>query len=132
MKTPGDKAALIEQAVEEDIANEIGNNFNPKRFKAYLSMHEFESLLFSDPGRMSSGLYHPELEPALSKIRDNFTTPEHINDDRETAPSKRLRKLIPGYDKITAGNLAALSVGIEAIMKECKHFRGWFEWLASI
>jgi hypothetical protein len=132
LKTPGERAGLIEKAVEADIVKELGKSFNPKRFKAYLSMYEFEGLLFSDPAKMASGLYRADLAPALSAIRADFPTPEHINDDRETAPSKRLGKLIPGYDKVTAGNSAALTVGIEAMKRECEHFRQWFDWLSTV
>jgi hypothetical protein len=131
-KTPGEKAALIERAVEADIATQLGNSFNPARFKAYLSMHEFEGLLFSDPARMASGLYDSKLESDLCKIRRAFATPEHINDNLQTAPSKRLIQLIPGYDKVIAGNLAALSVGIEAMRRECEHFRQWLDWLSNV
>jgi Domain of unknown function (DUF4276) len=129
-KTPGEKAALIERAVEADIATELGNSYNPTRFKAYLSMHEFEGLLFSDPAKMASAFYVPALESDLRRIRSDFATPEHINDDPQTAPSKRIVSLLPEYDKVTAGNLAALSVGIEAIKRECRHFKQWFDWLS--
>lgn len=131
-RTPGERAALIENAIEQDVAKELGGGFNPNRFKAYLSMYEFEGLLFSDPARMASGLYRPDLEPALREIRSKFPTPEHINDDRLTAPSKLLGRLIPGFDKVAAGNLAAMAVGVETMKRECEHFREWFEWLSRI
>ena len=93
-------------------------------------MHEFEGLLFSDPAKMASAFYVPALESDLRRIRSDFATPEHINDDPQTAPSKRIVRLLPEYDKVTAGNLAALSVGIEAIKRECQHFKQWFDWLS--
>jgi hypothetical protein len=94
-------------------------------------MHEFEGLLFSDPAKMAFGLYSPNMESDLRRIRSDFATPEHINDDPQTAPSKRIVKLIPEYDKVIAGNLAALSVGVEAMRRECAHFREWFDWLSA-
>ena len=43
-------------------------------------MHEFEGLLFSDPGRFAGGIGRSDLEAELQAIRDGFTTPEEIND----------------------------------------------------
>lgn len=39
-------------------------------------------------------------------IEGRLQTPEHINDSPETAPSKRLLKLFPRYDKPAFGSLA--------------------------
>ena len=63
------------------------------------------------------------------KIRDTFSTPEDINDSTETAPSKRVLELCTGYRKPLHGTLAALEVGIEAMRRECPHFRDWVERL---
>lgn len=128
---PEHKAARIEQAVAADIAQELGTSFDSRRFYPYLSLHEFEALLFSDPSRLASGLYQPALAPALQTVRTSFETPEHIDDGVEAAPSKRLKKVCDRYDKVTGGNLAALEVGVDAMKRECGHFARWFEWLES-
>jgi hypothetical protein len=65
------------------------------------------------------------LKDSLQGIRDQFETPEDINDSPLTAPSKRVELLIPGYQKPLSGTLAALEVGIEAILAECPNFRRW-------
>ncbi len=129
---PADKATRVEQAVASDVARRLGRNFDAGRFRCHLSMHEFEGLLFSDPPRLADGLGRPDLADALSEIRGAVESPEHINDDSETAPSKRLKRACPGYDKVIGGNVAALAVGVAAMRQECAHFRAWLEWLRHL
>ena len=63
-------------------------------------MHEFESLLFSDP-EILADVVAPDQRPQrlrreLTRIADTFGTPEEIDDDPATAPSGRIRELAPG------------------------------------
>ncbi len=58
---------------------------------------------------------------------NQFATPEDINDSPHTAPSKRVEALFPGYEKPLLGNLAALEIGLEAIVRECTNFRRWLD-----
>jgi len=129
---PENKAARIELAVGDDIAEEMGPGFDRSRFFPYLSVHEFEALLFSDPRRLAEGLGREELAGDFLAVRNGFETPEHINDDPLKAPSKRLKSICRGYDKPTGGNIAALAVGLDAMARECPHFRRWTEWLGTL
>jgi hypothetical protein len=85
-------------------------------------MHEFEGLLFSDCAAFSRGIGRPDLEADLKKIRDQFPTPEDIDDSPIPAPSKRVIDLVPGYEKPLLGTLAALEIGLDRIRQECRHF----------
>jgi hypothetical protein len=129
---PHSKARLVEAAVDEDISGRMGPSFNPRRFRFHLVMHEFEGLLFSSPSGIARGLGRTDILPGLHAIRNAFPTPEHIDDHPVSAPSKRLLALSPGYDKVTGGNVVALEVGLDAMRRECPHFRGWLEWLESL
>jgi hypothetical protein len=132
-RTPTErKAELVEQALYQDVAAHLDQTWRPDRFIPYIQMHEFEGLLFSDPARLAKGLYKPELADRLQEIRKAFPTPEDINDNFETAPSNRIRSLLPGYDKPVAGTLAAIEIGIETIRKQCPRFRGWVERLSRL
>ncbi len=95
-------------------------------------MHEFEGLLFSDCAAFSRGIGKPELESRFQEIRDQFTTPEEINDSPETAPSKRVEALVPGYQKPFLGNLAILEIGLERIRTECPLFDAWLRQLENL
>ena len=126
-----EKAATVESALLTDICDELGASFAPNRFIPYVMMHEFEGLLFSDCIRLGEGIGRPDLIPQFQKVRDQFNTPEEINDSPLTAPSKRVEALVPGYEKPLLGVLAILEIGLEAIRRECPHFRAWLEQLES-
>ena len=126
------KASMVEEAFFEDIAETLGDNWVPCRFIPYIQMHEFEGLLFSDTAAFARGIYRPDLMSALTQIREPFETPEDIDDGPQTAPSKRVLALYPGYDKVAWGTLAALEVGLDAIRRECPHFAQWLARLESL
>lgn len=88
-------------------------------------MHEFEAMLFSDCAAFGRGICRQDLAPKFQFIRDQFATPEEINDSPETAPSKRVSVLIEGYQKPLWGVLAALEIGLDKIRQECPHFNDW-------
>lgn len=50
----------------------------------------------------------------------------------DTAPSKRLQTLIPGYAKVRNGTTLAKDMGIDIILENCQHFREWVEMLKQI
>lgn len=125
------KAQTVQNAVHADIASAMGSNFNPARFVPYVMMHEFEGLLFSDCDRLGEGIYRPDLIPEFHAIRNEFSSPEEINDSPTTAPSKRLKDLVPNYEKPLLGTLAVLKIGLDAIRAECPNFRQWIEHLES-
>jgi len=125
------KAGTVEAALRADIEAEMGGAFDARRFLPYVIMHEFEGLLFSDCARFARGIGQEELAPEFQRIRDQFTTPEEINDSSQTAPSKRVERLVAGYEKPLLGTLAVLEIGLEAIRAECPNFRRWIEYLEA-
>ncbi len=132
MGASSDKAEAIEAALLKDISESMGDSFNPNRFVPYVMMHEFEAMLFSDCERFGQAIAHTELIPSFQAIRNQFTTPEDIDDSPETAPSKRIEQLIRGYNKPLMGNLAILDIGIDSIRRECPHFGEWMEKLERL
>ena len=119
-----EKAAVVERELREDIAGALGGDA-PDRFIPFVVMHEYEGLLFSDPTVFAQAVDRPELAGDFHAIRSGFATPEEINDSPETAPSKRVERLIPGYQKPLAGVQAAIAIGLDAIRRECPHFDDW-------
>ncbi len=126
------KAAAVENALLADIRNELEDAFDPRHFIPFVMLYEFEGLLFSDCKLFGSGIGRPELASKFQAIRDQFATPEEINDSPETAPSKRVAELVAGYEKPLLGVLAVLEIGLDAIRSECPHFGSWItrleEW----
>lgn len=58
--------------------------------------------------------------------------PEDVNNDRSTAPSKRLEKALGKYNKIKSGVTVTSRVGIDNIKKSCPHFNNWIEKIINI
>ena len=125
------KPEVVEKALLDDVVRIMGGGFDPSRFIPFVTMHEFEALLFSDCQSFARGIYKPETAGPLQAIRDSFSNPEEIDDSPDTAPSKRILKLIPGYQKPLMGTLAALEIGLDAIRAACPHFNAWLKRLES-
>jgi uncharacterized protein (DUF4415 family) len=58
-------------------------------------MHEFEAFLFSNPSAYQNYGVMPDQVKEIINIKNRYETPEHINNSYETAPSKRLMKIMP-------------------------------------
>jgi hypothetical protein len=125
------KAATVENALLKDVCQKMGSRFNPDRFIPFVMMHEFEGLLFSDCEGFSRGIGRPELVAEFQSIRNQFSSPEEIDDSPITAPSKRVEKLVDGYEKPLLGALAILEIGLDPIRAECPHFHAWLSRLEA-
>jgi hypothetical protein len=126
------KVTHIEQAVKADICERVPNLRPDLRFLPYIQLHEYEGLLFSDPPAFAMAIEQPHLTSTFQKVRDGFETPEDINDDPVNAPSKRVLRVHRSYRKVADGTTAAVAVGIEAMRRECPHFRDWLKRLAAL
>ena len=127
-----EKVTRVERAVKADIVAQVPHLRPDVRFVPYLQLHEYEGLLFSDPAAFAAGIGQRHLAQAFESIRAGFATPEDINDDPHTAPSKRVLDAYPAYRKVPDGTLAAQAVGIEKMLQECPHFRDWIERLGTL
>jgi Domain of unknown function (DUF4276) len=127
-----EKAQCVQEAMLDDLAGEMGGDFNSSGFVPFVVMHEFEGLLFSDCAASSRGISRPELDGDFRNIREQFPTPEDIDDSPVTAPSKRIQAIVPGYEKPLLGVLAVLEIGLARIQQECPHFRAWLNQLATL
>lgn len=111
--------------IQEDESLQIGS----EKFIPYVQMHEFEGLLFSDTASFASIEASDDSIMKLEEVRGSFATPEDINDNSETAPSKRIKKEILLYCKRRFGYIVAEAIGISKIREECPRFN---EWLAKL
>ena len=126
-----DRARCICSGLTEFLGQSLGEDAL-RRFVPYVQMHEFEGILFSNPVAFATGIGQPRLVSSLQAIRELFDTPEDINDGAETAPSKRISKLYPAYDKPLFGSLAAMEMGLDDIRKECPLFNEWVSTLEAL
>lgn len=110
--------------------NVISDDIDDWRFIPYIQLHEFEALLFSSDKGFKE--YFTDKENIkLNYIINEFDNPEEINSNPESAPSKRLLKIVDNYNKVIYGNVIALEIGIETILSKCPRFRSWVESLIA-
>ena len=124
---PYDKVSILERFFRDDIGY--------TKFIPYLQLHEYEALLFSNIVAIDAALslFNGRSRIAeLQAVRDQFVTPEHINEGATTAPSKQLQRIFPAYDKFFFGPLIAATIGLPKIRTECKHFNEWITQLESL
>lgn len=106
----------------------ISDDINDRRFIPYIQLHEFEALLFSATNGFEM-YFEDKISEEIQCIIDSFDNPEDINSSPETAPSKRLIRIIPYYDKVIYGNIVALEIGLSTILSKCPRFRRWISSL---
>jgi hypothetical protein len=93
-------------------------------------MHEFEALLFSEPLILAEKLH---VEPqCIRQILAECGSPEEINDNPATAPSKRISALMRGYQKIAMGKKIAETTGLAVMRRQCPHFDSWLKQLEQL
>jgi hypothetical protein len=126
------KVEQLERAVKDDVCREIPQFRPDLRLIPYLALHEYEALLFSDPAAFAHSLGQLTLAEHFQGIRDEFPTPEEIDNDPETAPSKRIIALHSSYKKVIEGTIAAKAVGIQRMRQECPHFNAWLDKIEAL
>ncbi len=87
---------MIERAMRDEVASEMGRRCASDRFVPLVMMYEFEAGVEND----------------LVRIRNELESPEKINDSPQTAPSKRILSLVPRYRKVLDGTIAAKQMGL--------------------
>lgn len=117
------KIKIIEESINQDIGY--------KNLFFNLVVHEFEGLLFSNPKSFSIYVNN-NIVSKLQAIKDKALSPEHINNSINTAPSKRILNLVPDYSKSRMGIIISKKIGINTMIKECKHFSNWINRIKNI
>lgn len=115
----------------EELERILKNDVNCDNFIPYISLHEFESLLFSDPNEFK---YLSEVAVnTFNEILEEFNNnPEFINNGKDTAPSKRILKAINNYGKIIDGTRIAQHISLNKIKEKCYHFSQWINKMENI
>lgn len=125
-KKSGDKG--IEQIVAE-----LKSKSPKKHFIPYLQVHEIEALWFSNIQVINDVMNaNPKQVENLANIISQFETPEDINNNINTAPSKRLEAIFLGYNKISDGIKLAQNIGIETMLIKCPRFNAWINNLIEL
>ncbi|MEN9864435.1 MAG: hypothetical protein RL748_25 [Pseudomonadota bacterium] len=124
----GRSHATLLQEITDAVKKTVGQPYNPHHFHAYVQMHEFEALLFSNIEKFDTlpDGFNKQARTKLETVIRQFD-PEDINNSPETAPSKRLEQIFPYgcYGKVEHGALIAEAIGIDTIRARCPGFDAW-------
>ena len=120
----------IEGKLKEDIESAQQCTFD--NLIPYIQLHEFEALVFSSINGVDA-LFEPSefKRKELLQVIHNYPNPEDINNQPNTAPSVRLIKLIPGYEKVLYGIEILQQHGMPTLLDRCLHFRAWVNKLET-
>ncbi|MGB0560738.1 MAG: DUF4276 family protein [Spirulinaceae cyanobacterium] len=122
---PYQQVRFLERKFLEDI--------DDQRFIPHLQLHEYEAYLFTAPEYFSWS--YNDCEQQVESLRDiaaRYDSPELIDDNIETAPSKRILKVFPQYKKSVDGPQIAEAIGLAEIRNQCPHFNNWLSQLESL
>lgn len=127
-----DKAERMD-FLEKAMLAEFQENFS-HRFIPYIQLHEFEGLLFNNIDVFENNFSRQEIlnHQELVITIESYPNPEMINDTVANAPSKRLLRLISGYNKVLYGSMLAESIGLGRIREKSPRFNNWIEKISSI
>ena len=127
---PASKARVMNEATRKQVNTLFGDHDSERRFIPYVSMFEFEALLFSDAKILAQKL-NVRLKD-VEKILRQCGEPEMINDKSQTAPSKRLETLSDRFKKTTTGINIAREIGIDKMRESCPIFDEWITELENL
>lgn len=123
---PRDRVAVL----EESFCKELGD----RRFLPYIQLHEFEALLYCDLTQLQRRI--ADSQNAIEALSREVAglAPEDINEGAATAPSKRIIRHLPIYErtKVRVGAPAAAAIGLPALREKCPHFDAWIRKLESL
>jgi hypothetical protein len=122
---PYSKVEFLEKSLRDDIDTD-GCSFLP-----YLSLHEFEALLFSNIRVIEKHFFDKNIESLMNAV-SQYQNPELINEGEQTAPSKRILQCVPEYAKPIDGVAIAQKIGLDVLRAKCGHFNNWIQKLEGL
>jgi hypothetical protein len=129
---PAQIAQTINEATQAQVVLLFSGQQAERRFIPFVAVHEFEALLFSDAGILADQLGIDETK--IVTVLSECGSPEAINNNPLTAPSKRLDVWSNNgkFLKTTMGITIAKQIGIEKMRSECPLFNEWLSMFEAI
>lgn len=113
------RVTKTENLLSETIAN--------ARFLPYMNLHEYEIIYYIDE-TITKGVLNSNFDRMkYRKVIQDYPNIEEINENPNNAPSKRLEKICPSYDKVFHSALISQSLQMGSILKKCQHFKRWID-----
>lgn len=115
------KVTGIEQGLTATMTGIVSHN----RFLPYIQLHEVEALMFIKVEGFELFIDEDRQRQELQNIIAQYPNPEDINGGSATAPSKRLEKIFPTYNKVVYSGLVFDELSIDEIRNKCHRFNSW-------
>lgn len=117
-------------SIEEEMSKEFKND----HVLPYIQMHEFEAFVFVDLTTLESQFPDGGAGKAATLLQEEIggRPPELINDGAQTAPSKRILRALPHYNKTVNGPAIAKVIGLKRLREACPHFDAWVSRLEAL
>ena len=130
--SPETIAKTINEATKSCVVSLFAEHRAERRFIPFIAVHEFEALFFSDCRILAEQLRIDESVILLDIF--GLGSPEAINNNPQTAPSKRLDSWCKNekFLKITTGISVAEQIGIEKMRSKCQLFDRWLKTFEEI
>jgi hypothetical protein len=113
------------------VESALGNAIGDVRFLPHLVLHETEAWVLADCDRLGEVMGDPDPAAELGRVVRLESSPELVNDGIDTAPSKRIKKAYPQYEKTLHGPLVIADAGIDTIRSTCPHANDWLAELEA-
>lgn len=125
-QTHKEQASLLETEIKKDLEDTQKHQFD--NFIPYIQLHEFEALVFASIKGIDILFEREEMDyKGLMNVIEEHPNPEEINNHPATALSMRLKKLIPGYNKVLHGIEIIKTMGMPELLEKCPRFKTWVE-----
>lgn len=116
----------------EFMEDRFGGDINQTKFLPYLQLHEFEALVFASEDKLPVAFVNKNREiHQVTAINNGFASPEEINENPNSAPSKRLKNIFLEYQKTFHSQLILSQANVDDLRAKCAHFNSWLTKLES-
>jgi hypothetical protein len=125
--------------LEKELADHVeGLGVHSGRFTPYIATHEFETMVFANLDAL--GTLFLDKQSQIERLRNDvvgIADIEAINSTPEGAPSNRIAKYIPVYDKYKGSDQSGIVNVLEVIelpqiRSACQHLDEWLTDLESL
>ena len=123
---PVDRISVLEKALASELAE--------PRFLPFIQLHEFEALLYCDLAQLQPRIANSAAGITALRQEIGNLAPEEINEGSTTAPSKRIIRHVPIYErnKVRVGAAAAAAIGLSSLRAKCPHCGNWLTQLEAL
>ncbi|WP_428266638.1 DUF4276 family protein [Haliangium sp.] len=118
----------------DQVLSALAATITDPRFIPYVQVYEFETFIFVDLPELARHAADIVDAQAFAQLERSVIhlSPEQINDDPSTAPSKRILACAPGFRKMRDGVPTVSAIGLGRLREGCPRFDAWLRTLEQL